>query len=223
LAIFNDLEDLQNEINTPHVRENCEYYKELDYTLNYNLEELINIEVTNGELPPDLELSELGIISGIAISPNEWNEEIQNYILAEYSDKPDDFVPFEDAPDLTIGLMKTMEEVHLTGQNYGLRGLKAYYKDNSNGGVLSQFKFEITLYTKWLDESIMPMPEWVFEETSKWFYIMIVPNNDPKTFIIDYGNSNNNLVNDNIEIISPIDYIEWRESQGHFFDSGCNY
>lgn len=60
-------------------------------------------------------------------------------------------------------------------------------------------------------------------EVSKEFYIKIVPNIDPKSFIISYEESNNNLVDDDMNSLTGQQYIDWRESQGHAFLSGCSY
>lgn len=72
MATLDDPEHLENEINTPNPRENCDYYKQLEYTLDLNEEELDEFVVSDGQLPLELELdNQTGEISGTAISPDD--------------------------------------------------------------------------------------------------------------------------------------------------------
>jgi hypothetical protein len=116
----------------------------------------------------------------------------------------DEDTPFSDIPDLTVGELKSLAEYHLSGINYGIIGIKAYYRDFPDGGSLSKFYFTIRLTTEYTDSDTM-LTE-IFE-TDKEFFIQIVPGNNPKAFLISYGNTHNNLVNDDMELISPEDYI----------------
>lgn len=223
MAKLNDPEHLENEINTPNPRENCEYYKELDYELDLNEEEIDEFVITDGQLPLELELdSQTGEISGTAISPDDWDTKISKYVLDKYSDLDDDDTPFPGSPELTWGELKSLDHLHLSGKNYAIIGIKAYYSDKIDEEVevdedLPKFWFEVTLKTKYIDEDTGEEEN----ETSEWFYIEIVPNIDPEAFIKSYGDEHNNLKNDDMEVLSPEEYIEWRKSQGHTYPSGC--
>jgi hypothetical protein len=53
------------------------------------------------------------------------------------------------------------------------------------------------------------------------FYIQVVPSYDPVLFMIIYGASHNSLKNDDGEVLGPVEYVKWRESQGHVFPRKC--
>lgn len=217
MATLDDSEHLENEINTPNPREYCDFEKQLQYTLDLNEEEIVEFRVTDGQLPLELELNNnTGFISGNATSPDDWKTEISNYLLEEYAEMEDWETPFPGSPNLTIGELKKLDQLHISGKNYTIFGIKAYYRDDKE--ELAQFNFEITLETTYIDTETGVEGT---STTSKWFYIQIVPNIDPEAFINSYGDTHNNLKNDDMEVLSPEEYIEWRKSQGHIYPSGC--
>ena len=218
MATLDSDEHLLNEINTPNPRESCDFVCQIEYTLDLMGEEVESFDITNGQLPNNLVLNALtGEVSGFVLSPDAWGSEISDYLLQIYANMDDNETPFPDIPDLTVGELKELEGMHLTGANYGIKGIKAYYRDNPNGGALSKFYFTVTLTTTYTDENTGLTEN---GEVAKEFYIQIAPNADPKTFIISYG-SDNNLVDDDMNVLTGQEYIDWRESQGHTFLSGC--
>lgn len=221
MAILNDSECLANEINTSNPRENCDFLCSLDYTLNLYNEEVTSFSIVAGELPQDVELnSSSGTLSGNVISPDDWDTDISKYILNAYAILPDSDCPFDDIPELTVGELKSLDGLHVSGVNYGITGIKAYYRDNFSGGPLSQFNFTIRLTTTYEDELLLGVK--YTSTVDKDFYIMVVPNTDPESFLLSYGEANNNFVNDDNQLLTPQEYIDWRKSQGHTFPSGCN-
>lgn len=217
MAIFNDPSQLISIVNAQNPHEGCEYLHFLDYTLDLNEEVVLNFSITEGFLPFGLSLDTLtGTISGYVDNMSNHSEyEVNNYILSDFASLSGDDIPFSDCPDLTVYDIKN-GPLHISGQNYIVKGLKAYWKDG--GGPLADIHFTITLNTEYLDlltGLITP------SSISKDFFIKICTNNDPKEFIHLYGNTHNNLKNDNMELVSPSEYISWRESQGHVFLSSC--
>lgn len=139
MATLDSNTHLLNEINTPNPRENCEYIHNLSYTLDLTDEEIVSFTITNGILPNNLNLNTTtGKISGVALSPDDWNTEVSDYILQEYAEMDDSETPFPDIPDLTVGELKELNGLHITAVNYGIKGIKAYYRDNLDGGSLSE-------------------------------------------------------------------------------------
>ncbi len=209
---------LESDINSQNGKEGCAFSEEIKYIM-YEDEEFISLDIEDASALP------LGLVyGGFFVTgtpiPLDTYHEVKDYLISYLSSQPDDYVPFPDVseckpppklPLLTVGVLKdNPDSGHYSGKDWSIKGHKAYSKD---GNIVS---FEFTMVLTYLN--LLTSSE---EEYKRNFIVYVVPNIDPKVFIHLYGDSNENLVNDDREIVSPEEYITWRESQGHVFKRDC--
>lgn len=175
------------------------------------------LTLTNGTLPQGLTFNET-IISGTPTSLNSYHS-VKDYVVNSISSLPDSTIPFKDIPDLTVQKIKnSATQMDVGGNLYTLKGLKGYLKDNPSGGTLNRFIVEFSFQSNVLNElGELPLP------IKYEGYVQVNPNYSPRGFVTDYGTANPILKNDNMEILTPQEYINWRLSQNqNWFLQGCS-
>lgn len=227
MATLDDDTRLASEVNSENPHDGCLYEHQLLYTLDLPSETLVDFTITDGALPEGLVLDTLsGFISGEVV-PLDTYHPVKDYIRSDISSLDDSVILWDDAwlslddigTPLTVGDLKALNVIHYTGKNYNIKGHIAYAKEFPSGD-LTKFYFTVTLHSTYDNTAAGGSPN-EDNYTSKEFYIQVIPGVAPKVFLINYGNDNNNLVDDDLNILTPEEYILWRESQGHVFLNEC--
>lgn len=214
-------EYLLNSNSNPFATEACQFSTIIEFEPIIDSEGLIvfSESLLIGELPKGLELTENSestqVISGIPVSLNSYHP-IKNYIRKSiqgdlFSIPFKDVLRDDDITPMTLHDIINYPKIHKSGINYLSKGNKAYHIDG--GGPLVDF--EITSVKRYINSETAEVTEY-----SKTFKIKVKPSWNAKEFIMSYG-SDNPLVNDDMEVLSPEEYLKWREENGHEYKSGC--
>lgn len=201
----------------------------------------------NGPVTTD---GEFLVIQGTPI-PLDTYHEVGNYVCNLLTSNSDDYIPYSDVYEqienledlelMTIGFLKNITDVgefsrgHYSGRDYGTKGHLAYVMDGYYIDELTMGEESISIGEESLVIGSDPIIQFNFvvrltyldysmtERTlDKEFYVKTIINIDPEVFLINYGNENHSLRHDNGEILTPEEYIAWRNSQGHEFLKDCS-
>jgi hypothetical protein len=206
-------------------KENCPFIDRIKYELDGD-ETFVSIEKISGQYPTGITDSgivttdgEFLVIQGIPI-PLDTYHEVGNYVCNLLTSNLDDYIPYsdvyeqienrEDLEPMTIGFLKESEPGHYSGRDYGTKGHLAYTMD----GNIVEFSFTVRLTYE-----DITMTELFIE---KEFFIKTIINIEPQVFLINYGDANQTLKHDNGEILTPEEYITWRNLQGYDLLGHCH-